>query len=320
MEYIAKSYPTIEEATIKEIKEILKSNAKKILKKRVLFETNLIDKFLKGTRTSSEVYLLLKKFNFENQKDIINKCSKINFSIGKDFVVRCSRSGKHRFKTPDIEKLVGEVIYKKGNKVNLNSKEVIYIDIEDKTCLVGKLLAKDLCKRPYRLYINNQSINPCLASSLIKISKIKATDTLVDPFCKDAVIPIEACLMGIKKVYAYDPEDNNIRNAKINSKLAKAKIKFSVLPIDWLDTKFKKNTVKIITSLPFESKRKSKYEVIPILKEFFHQAKYVAKNPVIVLTQKPKLAKELAKKEYFNVEEKKTEKGESKYSILILTK
>jgi len=320
MKYIAKTIQGTEEATIKEVKEILNKKAKTILKKRIYFETDSINKFIKKTKTSSEVYLLIKKFNFKNKKDISNKTKKIDFKIKKDFVVRCSRTGSHKFKTPDIEKSVGEVIYKKGNKVNLNSKEIIYIDIENKTCFIGKLLAKDLCKRSYRLYINNRSINACLASSLIKISKIKPTDTLVDPFCKDAVIPIEAYLQGIKKVYAFDQEKNNIRNSKINAKLAKAKINLASLQIDWLDTKFKKNSVKIVTNLPFESKRKSKTGIIPILKEFFHQAKYVAKNPIVVLTQKPKLAKELARKANFKIEEQKIEKGETTYSMLTLRK
>ena len=320
MKYIAKTIQGTEEATIQEVKEILNKKAKKILKKRVLFETDSIDKFIEKTRTSLEVYELIKKINFKDDKGLLDKIGGIRFSIKKDFVVRCSRTGKHNFKAMDIEKFAGEIIHNQDNKVNLNSGEIIYLDIEDKTCFIGKLLAKDLCKRNYRLHIHNQSINACLAASLIKISKIKNMEILVDPFCRDSVIAIEAYLQGIKKVYALDSEKNNIRNSKINAKLAKAKIKLSTLETDWLDTKFRKNYVKIITNLPFESKRRSETEIIPILKEFFHQVKYIAKNPVVVLTQKPRLAKELAKKEKFKIKEKKIEKGETKYSILILTK
>jgi len=320
MEYIAKTIQGTEEATIKEVKEILNIKSKKRAKKRIQFETNSIKKFIKKTRTSSEVYLFLKKFNFKNQKDIITKIKNVDFKIKKDFVVRCSRSGNHDFTSLDLEKEVGEVIYKKGNKVNLKSKEIIYLDLEDNVCFLGKLMAKDLCKRYYRFHIHNQSINACLASSLIKISGIKPAEILVDPFCKDSVILIEAYKQGIKKIYGFDPEQNNIRNSKINSKLAKTRIKFSRLESDWLDTKFKKNSIKIITNLPFESKRRSQSTIKPILKEFFHQARYVARSPVVALTQKPKLAIEMAKKENFSIQEKKLQKGDLKYSILILTK
>lgn len=320
MNYIARTILGTEEEAIQEVREILNKKAKKTLKRRILFETDSIDKFMEKTRISSEVYELIKKINFSNDKDLLNKIKNIKFNIKRDFVVRCSRTGEHNFKAMDIEKLAGEIIHNQGNKVNLNSEEIIYLDIEDKTCFIGKLLAKDLCKRNYRLYIHNQSINACLAASLIKTSKIKKQEILVDPFCKDSVIAIEAYLQGIKKIYGFDSEKNNIRNSKINAKLAKAKIKLSASEIDWLDTKFKKNSVKIITNLPFESKRRSKTEIIPILKEFFHQVKYIAKNPVVVLTQKPQLAKELAKKEKFKIKEKKIEKGEAKYSILIFTR
>jgi len=318
MEYIAKTTQGLENIAIKEVNGILNVKSKKVFKGRVSFKTDSIDNFIKKTRTSSEVYSLIKKFNFKDKKSLLNEIKKIKFKIKKDFVVRCSRKGIHDFKSIEIEKLAGEIIHKKGFKVNLNSNEIIYLDIEDKTCFLGKLIAKDLCKRQYRFSYHNQSINACLAASLIKLANIK-NEVLLDPFCRDSVIPIEASLQNIKNIYASDPEKNNIRNSKINAKLAKAKIKFSVSEIDWLDTKFKKNSVKIVTSIPFESKRKSIEEIKPILKEFFHQIKYISKES-IVLTQKPKLAKSIALNEKLKIQEKKIESNNIKYSIFILKK
>ena len=210
MEYIAKTTKGLEDIAIKEVNEILKIKSKKVFKARVSFKTDSIENFIKNTRTSSEVYLLIKKFNFKDKKSLLNEIKKIKFEIKKDFVVRCSRKGNHDFKSIEIEKLAGEIIHKKGFKVNLNSNEVIYLDIEDKTCLLGKLIAKDLCKRQYRFSYHNQSINACLAASLIKLADIK-DEVLLDPFCRDSVIPIEAYFQNIKKIYASDPERSRDR-------------------------------------------------------------------------------------------------------------
>ncbi len=317
MKIIATTINNIEDIAINEVKELFNTKAKKICPGRILFETS---KKIKTLRSCDKIYILLKKFKFKNFKDIIEKTKNIKFSfIKKDFRVRCNRFGKHRFNSIKIERKVGEVIFKKGFKVNLKSKEIIYVDIINENCFIGILLKDNLCKRDYRIRINNQGLNACLSYSLLKIINWKKNESLLDPFCKDGTILIEAALIKGKKLYGMD-SDFNIRSSEVNSKMAKVKINFYREGLDWLDTKFRKNEIdKIITNLPFPSKKRNENEIKELYKEFFNQAKYILKDKMLIISPKIELFKKyingfkIIKKTEVNI-------GKLNYKILILKK
>lgn len=279
MKLIVRTINGLEEVAIREIKEKYDIKSKKIINGVVYFEA----KEIKELRSINTIYELISKFKFKNKADILKEVKKIKFNIEEDFVVRCNREGNHKFNSLEIEKKIGEIIYKKGNKVNLNSKNIIYIDIIDKYCFIGKLISKDLSKRNYKLRISQNSINGCLAYSLLKLIDYKQNDVLVDPLCKDGTILIEAGLTNGKKIYGFDNNLYNIKNSDVNSKLAKVKINLIKADISWLGTKFKKNSVdKIITSI-FVHKR-NKDDSIREIKELFHQSKNVLKNKLLILS------------------------------------
>ena len=318
MKLIATTINGIEDIAVQEVKGLLKTGAKKILPQRILIDKDS-NKIFKA-RSINCVYKLLKRFRFENLNDILKKINKINFSfIKKDFRVRCNRTGNHKFGSLEIEKRVGGTIFKKGFKVNLKSKEIIYVDIINKNCLVGILLKDNLCKRDYRVRINNQGLNACLASALLKIVGWKKNEGLLDPFCKDGAVLIEAALLGGKKIYGMDSEFN-LRSSKINAKMARAKITFYGEEIDWLDTRFKKNEIdKIITSIPFPSKRRNEKDVEKIYKEFLDQAKYVLKTKMLVISPKMELFEKCAI-DFKIVEKREVNIKDLHYKILVLKK
>ncbi len=279
MRLIAKTIKGLEEVTINEIKEKLKVDSKKIINGVVYFEADKIEEL----RSINAIYELISRFKFKNKKEIINKVKKIKFNIKGDFVVRCNREGEHNFSSLDIEKEIGEIIYEQGNKVNLKSNNIIYIDIINNNCFIGKLIKRDLCKRDYKLRISQNSINGCLAYSLLKIANYNKNEVLVDPLCKDGTILIEAALIKGKRIYGLDDNLYNIKNSEVNSKLAKVKINLIKANIDWLDTKFKKSSIdKIITSI-FVYKR-NKNNAIKNIKELFYQSRYVLKNKLVILS------------------------------------
>ncbi|MAG50839.1 hypothetical protein CL621_04345 [archaeon] len=307
----------LEDIAINEVKELYKVKAKKVCQGRILFETS---KKIKISRSCDKIYILLRKFKFKNFKNIIEKTKNIKFSsIKKDFRVKCNRFGNHRFNSIKIERKVGEVIFKKGFKVNLKSKEIIYVDIINQDCFIGILLKDNLCKRDYRIRINNQGLNACLSYSLLKILNWKKNESLLDPFCKDGTILIEAALTGGKKLYGMD-SDFNIRSSEVNSKMAKVKINFYKESLDWLDTKFKKNEIdKIITNIPFPSKKRNEKEIKELYEEFFNQVKYILKDSMLIISPKIELFKKcidgfkIIKKKEVNI-------GKLNYKILILKK
>lgn len=323
MKYVAVTLKGIEDLASGEIKSAFKSNPEKIADGRLLFNAKSIDEF--SPRLMGRIYSFIGYFSFSSLKDLINKSSKLDFSFKGSFVVRCSREGSHEFDSRMIERDVGEVIFNKGFKVDLkNPNNVVVVDIIHDKCFLGILLKDNLCKRPYRIKVFSSSINACLAAAAIKFGGAKKTDVFLDPFCKDGVIPIEVSLLGFKNVFACDEAMNNIRSAKINAKLAGAKIKFSKSNVDSLDLKFDSESInRIVAYPPFLSKRKKQSVIENVYKEFFFQVRSILKKTgtVTLISQKPELLEKFAKRSGFKiVKERNVFVSNNNYKIMIFKK
>lgn len=264
------------------------------------------------------IYKLIYKCQFNSLDDLLKHISSIKWEIKNPFRVDCVRSGSHQFRSVDIEQAVSKLINKYGFIPDLkNPKTTIYIEIIDQTALVGILLFQDLNKRSYRVKYTNQSINASLAAALVKIADIKKTETILDPFCKDGVIPIEAYLQGAKKVIAIDSNQHWLRGAKINAKLAKAKIEFHNNDTGWLDTLFTTNSIdKIITTFFFSQKRE---DPTPLLREFFRSTSHIVKKNIAILTNNPEIVKKCAP-QYKELASRKILRGDQHLEILQLKK
>jgi len=299
--------------TLVGLENILKDEAKGkiIIPGRVLFKNN------KKLRSCLLTYDYIKHFKFKNENEIYEKIPKIKFK--GTFRIDCSRQGKHIFNSQEIRQKIGEIFYNQGNKVDLNNPDnIFYADIIDNYCFFGKN-PQNLAKRDYRVRSSKDSLNACLAYSLLKIAKFSKNKILLDCFCGDGIILIEAGLIGGKNLYGFN---NDIKNASINAKVANVKINLYKEDLNWLDTFFKKNSVDIIaTKIIFESKTKSINFVDKIIREFFHHADHILKNKGIIVLLTPKI--ELIEKysKYYNFNLKKeliVEHGNLNYFILSL--
>ncbi|MEK6936467.1 MAG: THUMP domain-containing protein [Nanoarchaeota archaeon] len=313
MSYIGICLRGLEEVAEKETK------GKKIYSGRVSFLGKSLSKKLSKNNFKSllTVYRLYKKFNFKDKEEILDEFKKLKIKVKKSFRVKCNREGNHEFKSVDIEKLIGIYLQKNGFKLDFKEpKTVIFIDIVEDFCLIGLLEKEDMQKREYRVKLNPETLNSTIAYSALILSEYKKNDVLVDPNCRDGIIVVEGSLMKKGKVYGFDM---NTRNARINSKIAKVKVELGQNEIDWLDTKFKKNSVKIVSYLPSASKRNNESDVRRFYSEFFHQAKYIVKDKMCLIVKKTELIKE-----YFNdfklIKEINTKIGDDDYSILVLKK
>ena len=281
MKAISTTIQGLEEVTIKEIKEILKVKAKVLKFTKVEFTTEEINKFNKLTRSSLNTYQLIDKLKFKDIEDIENKIKKIDIDIKNSFVVRCHRVGTHKFNSLDIERRIGEIVYKKYKKrVEFENPEtIVYIDIFNNYCFIG--LNPSTFKRSYKLRTNFLTLNSSLAYDLVRIVDYKINENLLIPFCSSGEIAIEACLFISKTKLNEKPKTKeklkiitvgeNIKNGVINSKIAGVYnlIKIKRLEMDWLDTEFKKNSIdKIIMYIP----KKDDYS------ELFKQMKYILKK------------------------------------------
>ncbi|MAG47237.1 hypothetical protein CL617_01410 [archaeon] len=304
MKYIAQTFKGLEQVTEKEL------SGKKITDRRIEYT-----KSKKEIKTVLLSYELIKKIKFKNFKDLLKKVENSKINIKGTFRVDCSKEENSKINTQQVRETIGEIFFKKGNKVNLdNPNFTIFLDIYKNTCFLG--MNPKTYKRDYKVRSSRDSINSSLGASLLKIAKLKKTDTLLDPFCSDGVILIEAGLFGAKKLYGL-AEDT--KNASINSKVAKVKINLSKNELDWLDTSFKEKSVdKIITKPLFFSKRRSKEDVYKTTKELFHQTKYILKKNGLLLTLCPKteLLEKYAKEYKFKAKkETEVQVGDLLYKI-----
>ena len=207
----------------------------------------------------------------------------------------------------------------KCSSVVMESPDIIfYLFINENTGYFGlDLSGTDLSKRAYKIFNHPQALKGPVGFHLLKMAEVKAKDVILDPFCGSGVIPIEAaiCLKGfpvrfynkefqflklkkidaekffksidskIKKtkprIFCFDKEFHYVNAAKKNAKIAgiDKDIEFSRLDIEWLDTKFDKESVdRIITNPPRASFRTDVKLTEKTYNEFFYQAEFVLKK------------------------------------------
>lgn len=245
--------------------------------------------------------------NFSAKKWIDSKSS---------FKVVCSRLGNHKYKSQELASEIGEFVKKKYNiKVDLeNPALILFIAIIDNKGYLGvDISGFDLGKRQYKVFAISHAIKAPIAYAAIRLFEYKQKSSILDPFCGPGIIPIEAALFfnntpvrkyqkdsfafnKLKpfknlrkdfgeekseknvKIYAYDSEMPFVSAAKKNAKIAGVNklIKFGRLDLEWLDTKFEKESMDaVITALTYKRQDKNTEK---LYKELFYQCEYVIRK------------------------------------------
>lgn len=236
---------------------------------------------------------------------------------------------------------------------------LIYI-IGEKCCIGIDFAGFELNKRSYKVYLHPNSCRGTIAYALLRESGFKPSEILLDSFSRDGVIPIESALyasnfpcnyykkdkfaflrlnlgfdMGkffsaidkkIKKnktkIYSYDHLFKYVDYSRKNSKIAgvEKQINFSRTEIEWLDIKFKKESVdRIVTRMP-ESKNTN---LEKIYNEFFYQSEYILKSngAIALISRIPNTAKQHAIKHNFTVaKDKSIWSGSEELTLLLFKK
>ena len=218
----------------------------------------------------------------------------------------------------------------------------------------------ELNKRGYKIFLHPNSLRGTIAYALMRESGFQKDETLLDPFSRDGVIVIEAALHAsnfpvnyykkerfaflkldlidsdklfagtdkkiIKKtkaeLYSFDYMFKHVDYSRKNAKIAgiDKQINFSRVELEWLDIKFKKETVdRIVTNLP--SSKNANLD--KIYKEFFYQAEFILKKDgaIALLTKMPEFAKKYAEKHNFSAaKEMKIRSGGQELGIIVFKK
>jgi len=131
---------------------------------------------------------------------------------------------------------------------------------------------------------------------------------------------------GKKTIFGYDKELRNLKASAKNAKIAGVEkhIDFSKLDIEWLDTKFEKESIhKIITQPPQETRNTSRKDLEKTYQELFHQAAFVLKKTgtVTVLMLTPDLLMKQAKAYTFSLRNQtQVFSGKQAYQIMTFQK
>ena len=218
----------------------------------------------------------------------------------------------------------------------------------------------ELNKRVYKIFLHPGSLRGTIAYALVRESGFSSKSVLLDPFSRDGVVVIESAFYAndfavqyfrkdkfafLKldlnmdyeklfkksdgrpkkskaKIYSFDHIFKYVDYSKKNAKIAGVdkQIEFSRTELEWLDIKFKKETVDCIITSPPVSKTAN---LDKIYSEFFYQSDYILKKDgtVAVISRMPDFVKKHAEKHNFTaVKEKEVWSGEQKLIIVVFKK
>lgn len=330
MKAIALTNKGLEDISAKELKEIINKKSE-IHEGFLIFEAEQkeITKFCYLARSITKVVLLVDDPN-EWVKD-------------KTFAIR----GKTEFAEKHAEKIKG--------KIDLKNPDIEFYALNEEYCGID-LTGDNLAKRDYRIFLGSESIKGNIAYALARLSGYSAEKRLIDPFCRDGIIPIEAALYAVNmsphyydknkfpflklfdanldelddikkiktEINAIDLKITCINAAKKNAKIAgvNKNINFGKIPANDLELKFEKNSVDCIATMMPQLAKLSEAKVKEIYREFFYNAEFILnKKGKIVLLVRPQRKEFLEQKAKENKFELKEERiisiGKEEWKILI---
>jgi 23S rRNA G2445 N2-methylase RlmL len=328
MKAIAITNKGIEDISKQEIKELINS------------EAQIHDGFL--TFEASQDDLIKLCYLAQSLTKILLVDDSSNWVKDKTFAVR----GKQEYAEQIAEKIQGQV--------KLKNPDIEFYAIDEKHFGID-LTGEDLGKRDYRIFLGPESVKGNIAYALVRLSGYDAKKLLVDPFCKDGIIAIEAAIYSQKRsphyfrkdkfnflklfpdvnldkldkmqkkdtiIYAYDPKITSINAARKNAKIAgiQKNIDFGKISTEDLELKLKEKSVDCIATMAPLLMRLAESKVIEIYKELFYQAEFIlSKKGKIALLTRPQRT-ELLKKyadTFKLVDERTVMMGKAEWSILV---
>ena len=141
---------------------------------------------------------------------------------GQNFVVRAKRIKHHvDFPGEPLEKKIGGCIYRKGFRANLKNPDIEFRLILSEKAVLGTLLssvdrsAYEARNPQNKPFFHPGVLMPRVARALVNLSRIRAGELFLDPFCGTAGILVEAGLLGAR-VIGIDAQKKLVQGAKMN--------------------------------------------------------------------------------------------------------
>ncbi|MGM5487393.1 MAG: THUMP domain-containing class I SAM-dependent RNA methyltransferase [Nanobdellota archaeon] len=295
MRFAAITSKGIERVTKEEIEELIGVEGK-LSETAVFFETDFESacRVTYQAQSIHKILYVLDSFRFQTLEHLEKACLTTDWITEQTpFAARCDRHGDHPFSSKDVEERIGAKV-KQQYKAPVDLDHPTYtvqIHIQDDTCIIGIDLAGiDLSKRSFMLFTTRLSLKGTIAYALTRLAGFTSNQTLIDPFSRSGIIPIEAALrarglsphffnkdqlafqyfpqftqdpdawftgLDTKKepeatIIGYDSMLKNVKAANKNAKIAgiHKALRFSRIDISWLDTKHKEKEVDCVVTAP----------------------------------------------------------------------
>ncbi len=353
----------IEDVSADEIKKLISASDIKTDKGKIFFscksEQDLVDLCYYG-RTFSKVVLLLSSGAISEMPD--ESLLKALPFMDKTAVVKCERTGKHDFTSFDVEQVLNSHLVKLYNVQidHKNPQTTFFLLIENDQYYFGVDFAGiDLGRRDYRIFLGTDALKGNIAASLLHIAEYDPKHSLLDPFCRHGIVPIEAALLATNTsphkfakeklafsklpgfnftlkdketefkgtIIAMDDNFKHVSAAKKNAKIAGVvkSIEFSRADMQWLDAKFGKNFLDRIIALPVQPGRSIADKTVEkIYHQLFYQSEFILKKSgkiCICMKRGTELLKSKAAEFKFSiVSERKVMQGAEELTILVFSK
>lgn len=166
----------------------------------VRVEGTLLDlcSYVYRAQTPTKVLQLL--FDFPVNGDVVDTFKKhVKLDLmpkNATFVVR-GTSDTEDLARQSLEQELGGVLFSSGAKVNFKQPDItFFFVIHNHHFFFGiDLSGDDLGRRDYRIFVGQESLKGTLAASLVRLSGYHGKQLMLDPFCRDGIISIEAALL-----------------------------------------------------------------------------------------------------------------------------
>ena len=181
-----------------------------------------------ASRTLNRVFIELCRESFETLSDLYRLAYGIDYTefIDPDqsFAIRSERVGVHSFTSIDVSRVVGQAVIDsymavKGRRLRVDLEEPdveLYCLVRGDEFIMGvDTTGRSLHRRGYRVYEHPAALKPTIASAMLLLSGWRPDETLIDPMCGGATIPIEAAMIAWKRAANRDRRDFNLLRLRL---------------------------------------------------------------------------------------------------------
>ncbi len=217
MKALALTNKGIEDIASLEIKELIGAKAE-IIEYGVVFDFNEFKELFLlcyKAQTITKIVFLLDWFSFKENPITEFEKRADGLSLkewrSNSFCAETLRIGEHDFSSVDISKEISKIIQKrfKAKPDFKNPETTFFVYIIKNFFYFGiDFSGKDLSRRDYRIFLGAEELKPNIAYALLRIAGFKHDETLLDPFCRAGIIPIEAALLALNRPHNYYNKDS----------------------------------------------------------------------------------------------------------------